>query len=119
MYNDETNYTAYNSEPQPQPQLTKKGLRAMRKAQRIERRASQPKKKNWFVRGVAMVVCAVLLGGVAGVACYGVSYAGYSLFPIKNSSQTDASSKLAATAAQLGNVMPTRTSRPRYMMYPI
>ena len=106
MYNDETNYTAYNSEPQPQPQpqLTKKGLRAMRKAQRIERRASQPKKKNWFVRGVAMVVCAVLLGGVAGVACYGVSYAGYSLFPIKNSSQTDASSKLAATAAQLGNV---------------
>ena len=108
MYNDETNYTAYNSEPQPQPQpqpqLTKKGLRAMRKAQRIERRASQPKKKNWFVRGVAMVVCAVLLGGVAGVACYGVSYAGYSLFPIKNSSQTDASAKPAATAAQLGNV---------------
>lgn len=108
MYNDENNYTAYNSEPQPQPQpqpqLTKKGLRAMRKAQRIERRASQPKKKNWFVRGVAMVVCAVLLGGVAGVACYGVSYAGYSLFPIKNGSQTDASSKLAATAAQLGNV---------------
>ncbi len=42
MYNDETNYTAYNSEPQPQPQpqLTKKGLRAMRKAQRIERKAS-------------------------------------------------------------------------------
>ena len=36
MYNDENNYTAYNSEPQPQPQpqpqLTKKGLRAMRKA---------------------------------------------------------------------------------------
>lgn len=106
MYNDENNYTAYNSEPQPQqqPQLTKKGLRAMRKAQRIERRASQPKKKNWFVRGIAMVVCAVLLGGVAGVACYGVSYAGYSLFPIKNSSQTDASAKPAATAAQLGNV---------------
>lgn len=106
MYNDETNYTAYNSEPQPQPQpqLTKKGLRAMRKAQRIERRASQPKKKNWFVRGVAMVVCAVLLGGVAGVACYGVSYAGYSLFPIKNSSQTDTSAKPAAAAAQLGNV---------------
>lgn len=102
MYNDENNYTAYNSEPQPQ--LTKKGLRAMRKAQRIERRASQPKKKNWFVRGVAMVVCAVLLGGVAGVACYGVSYAGYSLFPIKNSSQTDASAKPATTAAQLGNV---------------
>lgn len=106
MYNDENNYTAYNSEPQPQqqPQLTKKGLRAMRKAQRIERRASQPKKKNWFVRGIAMVVCAVLLGGVAGVACYGVSYAGYSLFPIKNSSQTDASAKPATTAAQLGNV---------------
>lgn len=108
MYNDENNYTAYNSEPQPQPQpqphLTKKGLRAMRKAQRIERRASQPKKKNWFVRGVAMVVCAVLLGGVAGVACYGVSYAGYSLFPIKNSSQTDALAKPATTAAQLGNV---------------
>ena len=108
MYNDETNYTAYNSEPQPQPQpqpqLTKKGLRAMRKAQRIERRASQPKKKNWFVRGVAMVVCAVLLGGVAGVACYGVSYAGYSLFPIKNSSQTESSAKPAAAAAQLGNV---------------
>lgn len=108
MYNDETNYTAYNSEPQPQPQpqpqLTKKGLRAMRKAQRIERRASQPKKKNWFVRGVAMVVCAVLLGGVAGVACYGVSYAGYSLFPIKNSSQTESSAKTTAAAAQLGNV---------------
>lgn len=108
MYNDENNYTAYNSEPQPQPQpqpqLTKKGLRAMRKAQRIERRASQPKKKNWFVRGVAMVVCAVLLGGVAGVACYGVSYAGYSLFPIKNSGQTDALAKPATTAAQLGNV---------------
>ena len=108
MYNDETNYTAYNSEPQPQPQpqpqLTKKGLRAMRKAQRIERRASQPKKKNWFVRGLARVVCAVLLGGVAGVACYGVSYAGYSLFPIKNSSQTESSAKTTTTAAQLGNV---------------
>mgnify|MGYP001085172002 CR=1 FL=1 len=94
----------HQPQPQPQPQLTKKGLRAMRKAQRIERRASQPKKKNWFVRGVAMVVCAVLLGGVAGVACYGVSYAGYSLFPIKNSSQTDALAKPATTAAQLGNV---------------
>ena len=106
MYNDETNYTAYNSEPQPQPQpqLTKKGLRAMRKAQRIERKASQPKKKNWFVRGIAMVVCAVLLGGVAGVACYGVSYAGYSLFPIKNDSQTESSAKTTTTAAQLGNV---------------
>lgn len=107
MYNDETNYTAYNSEPQPQPQpqLTKKGLRAMRKAQKIERKASQPKKKNWFVRGIAMVVCAVLLGGVAGVACYGVSYAGYSLFPISNNdSQNEASAKVTQTAAQLGNV---------------
>ena len=37
-------------------------------------------------------------------SCYGVSYAGYSLFPIKNSSQTDALAKPATTAAQLGNV---------------
>ena len=28
-------------------------------------------------------ICAVLLGGVAGVACYGVSYLGYVVFPIQ------------------------------------
>lgn len=48
-------------------------------------KAQKPKKKkNIFLKIIASVVCAVLLGGVAGVACYGVSYAGYVLFPIKS-----------------------------------
>lgn len=46
-----------------------------------------PKKKgNIFLKVAAAIVCAVLLGGIAGVACYGVSYAGYAIFPIKNAS---------------------------------
>lgn len=44
------------------------------------------KKKNIFFKIIASVVCAVLLGGVAGVACYGVSYAGFVVFPLKSAS---------------------------------
>lgn len=84
--------------------LTKKAVRAMKKVQRVERKASQPKRKNRFARGVAMFVCAVLLGGVAGVACYGVSYAGYSLFPISSDDGSASESDKTTSAAQLGNV---------------
>lgn len=47
------------------------------------------KKKNIFFKIVASVVCAVLLGGVAGIACYGVSYAGFVLFPIESAQTSD------------------------------
>ena len=55
------------------------------------------KKKNIFFKIIASVVCAVLLGGVAGVACYGVSYAGYVLFPVKSSAEGAPSSGGALT----------------------
>lgn len=47
-----------------------------------------PPKKNSsagkkFFRVIAAIVCAVMLGGIAGVACYGVSYLGYAIFPIE------------------------------------
>lgn len=48
---------------------------------------ASPKKKasggKWFFRVVAAIVCAVMLGGIAGIACYGVSYLGYAIFPIE------------------------------------
>ena len=84
--------------------LTKKAIRAMKKVQRLDRKASRPKRKNLFAKGVAMVVCAVLLGGIAGVACYGVSYAGYTLFPLNNGNSSDNQEIKTTTAAQLGNV---------------
>lgn len=46
-----------------------------------------PKKKSTggkrFFRVVAAIVCAIMLGGIAGIACYGVSYLGYAIFPIQ------------------------------------
>lgn len=47
---------------------------------------TKPPKKSGgskFFRAIVAVVCAVLLGGIAGIACYGVSYLGYAVFPIK------------------------------------
>lgn len=85
--------------------LTKKAIRAMKKVERAERKASQPKRKNWFARGLAMVVCAVLLGGIAGVACYGVSYAGYTIFPLNSGDSADSKADNTTAAAQLGNVV--------------
>ncbi len=48
-------------------------------------KTKKPKKSGGrkFLRVIAAIVCAVMLGGVAGVACYGVSYLGYAIFPIK------------------------------------
>lgn len=45
----------------------------------------KPKKKKGKAKKVfAGIGCAVLLGAIAGGTCYGVSYAGYTLFPVKN-----------------------------------
>lgn len=45
----------------------------------------KPKKKKGKVKKVLTSIgCAVLLGSIAGGACYGVSYAGYTFFPIES-----------------------------------
>ena len=86
------NNGSYNSDQSVYDKpLTRKAKRAMKKVQKLDRKraAGNDGKKgmNKFAKGAVAVACAVVLGAVAGVACYGVSYAGYSLFPIKNSAQ--------------------------------
>lgn len=52
--------------------------------------AGQPGKKSWFTRILVGLLLAILFGCVAGVACYGISYAGFKIFPIdsdKNSTE--------------------------------
>ena len=51
-------------------------------------------KKNYFVRGLIALACAIVLGGVAGATCYGVSTLGYTIFPlnvVENTGTTEAS----------------------------
>lgn len=38
---------------------------------------------NKFLKVLLAIICAILFGGVAGVACYGISYLGYAIFPIQ------------------------------------
>lgn len=71
MYNENGDYNGMSGLAQPEHPQSDKDKKPK-------------KKKNIFFKIIASVVCAVLLGGVAGVACYGVSYAGYVLFPIKS-----------------------------------
>ena len=86
----ESSYSAYEPDPVP---MTAKARRAMKKVERADRkrreRESGVKKPNIFAKIGIAVAGAVVLGGVAGIACYGVSYAGYSLFPIASQNSTD------------------------------
>ena len=74
-------------------------------------KAKKPKKekksgeRNFFVKAVTWVLIAVLLGGVAGGACYGVSYLGYRIFPVSTSdSSSSSASKSSGTTSQLSNI---------------
>ncbi|MCM1308627.1 MAG: trypsin-like peptidase domain-containing protein [Butyrivibrio sp.] len=87
MYNENDNFNVGYGMGQPEP----------------EKSGKPRKKKNIFFKIIASVVCAVLLGGVAGVACYGVSYAGYALFPIKSAAGTDNASGAGESLAEKEN----------------
>lgn len=58
------------------------------------KKPDKPKKEknnggNKVIKALVAFVCAVLLGGVAGVACYGVSYLGYVIFPIEHAQESN------------------------------
>ncbi len=44
---------------------------------------------NKVIKVLVAFTCAVLLGGVAGIACYGVSYLGYAVFPIEQNVESN------------------------------
>lgn len=46
------------------------------------------KKKNTPVRVLALVMCAVLLGGIAGATAFGVNYVGHMLLPVQNNTSS-------------------------------
>lgn len=86
MYENEQNSQSpygYNQYSEP---MTKKGIRAMKKVQKADAKAARKAagKKRFFPKLLAGVGCAILLGGVAGGAWYGVNYAGHMLFPIND-----------------------------------
>ncbi|MGN0375791.1 MAG: S1C family serine protease [Butyrivibrio sp.] len=54
---------------------------------------------NKFLKAVTAIVCAVILGGVAGIACYGVSYLGFAVFPVKTSLTENAAQDKNGTSA--------------------
>lgn len=72
----------YNNEPE-QPKKEKK-----------------PKKHGRAKKVFTAIICAILLGAIAGGTCYGVSYAGYKLFPIKDKAE-ETKSEEKTTAQQL------------------
>ncbi len=73
---------------------------------------TKPPKKSGagkFFRAIVAIVCAVMLGGVAGIACYGVSYLGYAIFPIKteviNNTNTNAGSMTAVHSTEYADTV--------------
>lgn len=93
-----------NGQPAYDRPLTRKARRAMKKVQKLDRKKASgnggKKGMNRFAKGVVAVACAVVLGAIAGAACYGVSYAGYTIFPIKTQ-QSQAQSGTAEHATQV------------------
>lgn len=88
--------------------LTRKGKRAMKKVKKADAKAAkratkQGRKKPFWQKAIIYTMCAILLGAVAGGTCYGVSYAGFSLFPVNNSNDKGNSAP-KYEASQLGNV---------------
>ena len=93
-----------NGQPAYDRPLTRKARRAMKKVQKLDRKKASgnggKKGMNRFAKGVVAVAYAVVLGAIAGAACYGVSYAGYTIFPIKTQ-QSQAQSGTAEHATQV------------------
>ena len=93
-----------NGQPAYDRPLTRKARRAMKKVQKLDRKKASgnggKKGMNRFAKGVVAVACAVVLGAIAGAGCYGVSYAGYTIFPIKTQ-QSQAQSGTAEHATQV------------------
>ena len=109
--NDNQHYSWSNAYSQPEEQpLTRKGMKAMKKVQKADAKAAKKaakagKKKPFWKKAVAYTLSAIMLGAVAGGACYGVSYAGYNIFPIKSGSNSNkGNSSPVYEASQLGNV---------------
>lgn len=76
---------------------------------------TEPKrpKKRRFGKAVLAVFCAILLGAVAGCACYGVNYAGHTFFPIKNeaaSNSTSTGTSVVVPSQTTNNVVNTQIS---------
>ena len=112
-YNNSSYSTGgYGSEQSPYDRpLTRKAQRAMKKVQKLDRKRAQGnggrKGTNRFAKGVIAVACAVVLGAIAGVTCYGVSYAGYTLFPIKDEAKqalNDASDHMTQVSSPTATV---------------
>lgn len=60
---------------------------------------------NKFIKVITAIAGAVVLGGVAGVACYGTSYLGYSVFPVENKTvSSDADDTQAVVNNQVSQV---------------
>ncbi len=49
----------------------------------------EKKQRGFFFKAVRNVVCAVLIGSIAGASFYGAAYAGYIYFPMQNEASED------------------------------
>lgn len=75
-------YSYYNIEPEPEPQKTAAQLKKERKAARKAAKAARNATGNhFFKKAAALVLSAVVFGGVAGGMMYGVNYAAGKYFP--------------------------------------
>lgn len=66
----------YNSQIMDEPKKAKKAKK-------------EKKQRGFFFRAVRNVVCAVLIGAIAGASFYGAAYAGYVYFPMQNEDEED------------------------------
>ena len=86
------NYEDNEMNPYARPQYDNTGYTP------IYQEPPRKKKKGFFKKALAYVGCAILLGIVAGAACYGVTYAGYTIFPAAgNASEQSGNNSNTAT----------------------
>lgn len=71
----------YSSYTQPVYEASGKADKKSKKAK------GEKKRPCFFIRAVRGVACAVVIGAVAGVSCYGAMYAGYINFPVKGNDE--------------------------------
>lgn len=81
-----------------------------KKAKKVKA-AKTPKKRPFIVRAAAYLMCAIILGAVAGGACYGVNYAGYRVFPFEDNDKDDDNAATEVAKGELTTNKETETTK--------
>lgn len=85
------------------PDNLKDARKDEKKRQKKERQASGKKPRGLGFKVVTFSISAVLLGGLAGAACYAVSYAGFFMFPVTVDSKTGSSTAGSQVSATISD----------------